>query len=135
MEVWKASSDLLKREPENSAPAEEAFQTSIAVAKQQGARSYERLAALRPRWRFGRPLRPERSSRVLASADRKRPSKPPSRSQSSKALVATSALLLCDRDGGLEGLFGRSGVLGFSLQQIGRGLPNLHRGRKAARRS
>jgi predicted ATPase len=37
---------LLKREPANSAPAEEAFQTSIAVAKQQGARSYELLAAL-----------------------------------------------------------------------------------------
>ena len=37
---------LLKREPGNSAPAEEAFQTSIAVAKQQGARSYELLAAL-----------------------------------------------------------------------------------------
>jgi predicted ATPase len=37
---------LLKREPENSAPAEEAFQTSIAVAKQQGARSYQLLAAL-----------------------------------------------------------------------------------------
>ena len=37
---------LLKREPGNSAPAEEAFQTSIVVAKQQGARSYELLAAL-----------------------------------------------------------------------------------------
>jgi tetratricopeptide (TPR) repeat protein len=37
---------LLKREPGNSAAAEEAFQTSIAVAKQQGARSYELLAAL-----------------------------------------------------------------------------------------
>ena len=37
---------LLKREPRNSAPAEEAFQTSIAVAKQQGARSYELIAAL-----------------------------------------------------------------------------------------
>jgi predicted ATPase len=37
---------LLKREPGNSTPAEEAFQTSIAVAKQQGARSYELLAAL-----------------------------------------------------------------------------------------
>ena len=37
---------LLKREPGNSAPAEEAFQTSLAVAKQQGARSYELLAAL-----------------------------------------------------------------------------------------
>jgi hypothetical protein len=37
---------LLKQEPGNSALAEEAFQTSIAVAKQQGARSYELLAAL-----------------------------------------------------------------------------------------
>ena len=35
---------LLKRERRNPAPAEEAFQTSIAVAKQQGARSYELLA-------------------------------------------------------------------------------------------
>jgi predicted ATPase len=37
---------LLQRNLANSAPAEEAFQTSIAVAKQQGARSYELLAAL-----------------------------------------------------------------------------------------
>jgi len=37
---------LLKREPGNCAPAEEAFQTSIAIARQQGARSYELLAAL-----------------------------------------------------------------------------------------
>jgi class 3 adenylate cyclase/predicted ATPase len=37
---------LLQRDLANSAPAEEAIQTSIAVAKQQGARSYELLAAL-----------------------------------------------------------------------------------------
>ena len=37
---------LLKREPGNSAPAEEAFQTAIAIAKQQGARSYELFASL-----------------------------------------------------------------------------------------
>jgi predicted ATPase len=37
---------LLKREARNSAPAEEAFQTAIAVAKQQGARSYQLLAAI-----------------------------------------------------------------------------------------
>jgi class 3 adenylate cyclase/predicted ATPase len=37
---------LLQRDLANPAPAEEAFQTSIAVAKQQGARSYELLAAL-----------------------------------------------------------------------------------------
>ena len=37
---------LLKRDPTNPAPAEEAFQTAIAIAKQQGARSYELLASL-----------------------------------------------------------------------------------------
>ena len=37
---------LLKRDPANPAPAEEAFQTAIAVAKQQGARSFELRAAL-----------------------------------------------------------------------------------------
>jgi predicted ATPase len=37
---------LLSREPANPAPAEEAFQTTIAVAKSQSARSYELLAAL-----------------------------------------------------------------------------------------
>jgi predicted ATPase len=37
---------LLKRDLADPARAEEAFETSIAVAKQQGARSYELLAAL-----------------------------------------------------------------------------------------
>jgi class 3 adenylate cyclase/tetratricopeptide (TPR) repeat protein len=37
---------LLKSEPENFSPAEEAFLTSIAVAKQQGARSYELVGTL-----------------------------------------------------------------------------------------
>jgi class 3 adenylate cyclase/tetratricopeptide (TPR) repeat protein len=37
---------LLKRDPANPAPAEEAFKTSLAVAAQQGARSLELLAAL-----------------------------------------------------------------------------------------
>ena len=37
---------LLKRDPANPAPAEDAFLTAIAVAKRQGARSYELLAAL-----------------------------------------------------------------------------------------
>ena len=37
---------LLKRDPTNPAPAEEAFQTAIAVAKQQGTRSFELRAAL-----------------------------------------------------------------------------------------
>jgi predicted ATPase len=37
---------LLKRDPANAAPAEEAYRTAIAVAKQQGARSFELQAAL-----------------------------------------------------------------------------------------
>ena len=37
---------LLKSDPANTAPAEEAFQTAVAVAKQQGARSFELRAAL-----------------------------------------------------------------------------------------
>ena len=37
---------LLKRDPANAAPAEEAFQTAIAIAKEQGARSCELLASL-----------------------------------------------------------------------------------------
>jgi tetratricopeptide (TPR) repeat protein len=36
---------LLARDPSNPAPAEEAFQTAIAIAKQQGAHSYELLAS------------------------------------------------------------------------------------------
>jgi len=37
---------LLKRDPADSAPAEDAYRTAIAVARQQGARSYELLASL-----------------------------------------------------------------------------------------
>jgi hypothetical protein len=37
---------LLKRNPRNTAPAEDAYRTAIATAKRQGARSYELLASL-----------------------------------------------------------------------------------------
>jgi predicted ATPase len=37
---------LLKRDPANPAPAEEAFQTAIAIAQAQKARSFELRAAL-----------------------------------------------------------------------------------------
>jgi predicted ATPase len=37
---------LLKRDPANTAPAEEAFQSAIAVAQAQKARSFELRAAL-----------------------------------------------------------------------------------------
>jgi class 3 adenylate cyclase/predicted ATPase len=38
--------NLLKRDPTNPAPAEDAYRTAIAIAKQQSARSYELLATL-----------------------------------------------------------------------------------------
>ena len=37
---------LLKRNPRNTAPAEDAYRTAIAIANRQGARSYELLASL-----------------------------------------------------------------------------------------
>jgi predicted ATPase len=37
---------LLKRDPGDPAPAEDAYRTAIAIAKEQGARSYELLASL-----------------------------------------------------------------------------------------
>jgi predicted ATPase len=46
-ELHRARGDaLLMRDPANSAPAEDAFLTAIAVAKQQGTRSFELRAAL-----------------------------------------------------------------------------------------
>jgi class 3 adenylate cyclase/predicted ATPase len=46
-ELQRARGDiLLQRDPVNRAPAEEAFLTAIAVAKQQGTRSFELRAAL-----------------------------------------------------------------------------------------
>ena len=57
---------LLKWEPGNSAPAEEAFQTAIAVAKQQGARSYELLPALSLAKLYQSTSRPAKAHAVLA---------------------------------------------------------------------
>ena len=37
---------LLKRDPANPSPAEDAYRTAIAIAKAQSARSYELLASL-----------------------------------------------------------------------------------------
>jgi predicted ATPase len=59
---------LLKREPRNSAPAEEAFQIAIGMAKQQGARSYELLAALSLASLYQSTGRPIEAHAVLAPA-------------------------------------------------------------------
>jgi predicted ATPase len=59
---------LLKRDPANPAPAEEAFQTAIAIAKEQGARSYELLASLSLAKLYHLTGRPAEARAVLAPA-------------------------------------------------------------------
>ena len=59
---------LLKRNPANPAPAEEAFLTAIAVAKQQGTRSFELRAALSLAKLYHSTGRPVEAHAVLAPA-------------------------------------------------------------------
>ena len=59
---------LLKQNPTNRAPAEEAFLTAIAVAKQQGTRSFELRAALALTKLYKSTMRPVEAHSVLASA-------------------------------------------------------------------
>jgi class 3 adenylate cyclase/tetratricopeptide (TPR) repeat protein len=59
---------LLKRDPANPASAEEAFLTAIAVAKQQGARSFELRAALSLTKLHRSTGRPTEAHAVLAPA-------------------------------------------------------------------
>ena len=59
---------LLKRDPANPAPAEEAFLTAIAVAKQQGTRSFELRAALSLAKLYQSTDRPAEAHAVLAPA-------------------------------------------------------------------
>jgi predicted ATPase len=59
---------LLKRDSANPVPAEEAFQTAIAIAKQQGARSYELLASLSLAKLYQSTARQDEAYAVLAPA-------------------------------------------------------------------
>ena len=59
---------LLKRDPANPAPAEEAFLTAIAVAKQQGARSFGLRASLSLAKLYQSTGRPVEAHAVLAPA-------------------------------------------------------------------
>jgi hypothetical protein len=59
---------LLKRDPANPAPAEEAFQTAIAIAEEQGARSYVLLASLSLAKLYQSTARPDEAYAVLAPA-------------------------------------------------------------------
>ena len=59
---------LLKRDPASPAPAEEAFLTAIAVAKQQGTRSFELRAAPSLAKLYQSTGRPAEAHAVLAPA-------------------------------------------------------------------
>ena len=59
---------LLKRAPTNPAPAEEALRSAIAVAKQQGTRSFELRAALALAKLYQSTGRPVEARTVLAPA-------------------------------------------------------------------
>jgi predicted ATPase len=59
---------LLKRDLANHAPAEEAYRSAMAVAKEQGARSFELIAALSLAKLFQSTSRPAEAHAVVASA-------------------------------------------------------------------
>jgi predicted ATPase len=59
---------LLKRDPANTPPAEDAFLAAIAVAQQQNARSFELRAALDLSRLYNRTRRSAEAHRLLASA-------------------------------------------------------------------
>jgi tetratricopeptide (TPR) repeat protein len=59
---------LFKRDPADPAPAEEAYRTAIAIAKQQRARSYELLASLSLAKLYQSTGRPADAHAVLAPA-------------------------------------------------------------------
>ena len=68
-ELHRARGDiLLQRDPANSAPAEQAFLTAIAVAKQQGTRSFKLRAALALAKLYQSTGRPVEAHAVLAPA-------------------------------------------------------------------
>jgi predicted ATPase len=59
---------LLRRNLRDPAPAEDAYRTALAIAKQQGARSYELLAALSLAKLYQSTNRPAEARTVLAPA-------------------------------------------------------------------
>ena len=58
----------MKRDPANSVPAEEAFLTAIAVAREQGTRSFELRAALALAKLYQSIARPADANAVLTPA-------------------------------------------------------------------
>ena len=66
--IGRAAKSLLNRSPASPAPAEDEFLTAIAVAKQQGTRSFELRAALALAKLYQSTARPADAHAVLAPA-------------------------------------------------------------------
>jgi hypothetical protein len=104
---------LLKRDPSNSAPAEEAFRTAIDVARQQSARSLGLQAALdRPSGRSARRPR-ARARRLFADAGNARDSR------GAGAAIATVIRPLRADSATIGAASGRTGVRPIAAISIG----------------
>jgi predicted ATPase len=68
-ELHRVRGELLSQlYPPNSAPAEEALRTSVAIAREQGTRSFELRAALTLARLYQSTSRPAEANAVLAAA-------------------------------------------------------------------
>jgi tetratricopeptide (TPR) repeat protein len=65
---WARGDILLTRNPADPTPAEDAYRTAVAIAKQQGARSYELLASLALAKLYQSTSRPVEAHATLAPA-------------------------------------------------------------------
>ncbi len=112
---------LLKQNPASPAPAEEAFLTAIAVAKQRGARSFELLAALSLAKLYQSTARLTEADAVLAPAlDGFAPTPEMPEIEEAREMLATiEAVRICDRgvDNALSN--GRSPTTATSVVAVG----------------
>jgi tetratricopeptide (TPR) repeat protein len=103
---------LLEHDPSNPAPAEEAFQTALEIAKEQGARSWGLRAALSLAKLYQSTARPVDAHAVLAPA-LKGFSPTPEMPEIAEAQVLLAALAESDEV--------KTAIAGFSAASISRG--------------
>ena len=91
----------MKRNPDDPAPAEDAYRTAISIAQQQGARSYELIASLALAKLYQSTGRPADAHAVLAPAlEGFAPTPEMPEIAEAQALIAALALLLPAGEGG-----------------------------------
>ena len=118
---------LLKHDPANPAPAEEAFLTAIAVAKQQGTRSFKLRAALSLAKLYQSTGRPADAHAVLAPA-LEGFSPTPEMPEIAEAQALLAALAETERGQGRKPCSGSDGRIASRLRQ------RAHAARGLARR-